>query len=95
MDIQSSINILQNVFKNQEKIHFINEHYWDELFELSKFLFWSKKDEFENNINKYLNLFDKLDSNKVNVISHEGYSNFSSNNFRIDEIFLRLKKISK
>ena len=92
----ASTFLQKNVFKNQEKIHFINAHYWDELFELSKFLFWSKKDEFENNINKYLNLFDKLDSNKVNVISHEGYSNFSSNpNFRIDEIFLRLKKISE
>ncbi len=92
----ASTFLQKNVFKNQEKIHFINEHYWDEFLELSKFLFWSENDEFENNINKYLNLFDKLDSNKVNVISHEGYSNFSSNpNFRIDEIFLRLKKISE
>ncbi len=92
----ASTFLQKSVFKNQKKIYFLNEYHWDDLLKFSKFLFWSKKDEFENNINHYLKFFDELDSNKVNVISHEGYSNFSSNpNFKIDEIFLRLKKVSE
>lgn len=92
----ASTFLQKSVFNNQKEIHFLNQFNWRELSEFSNFLFWSKDDEFENNINSYLNIFDKVNSHKINVISHEGYSNFSSNSeFRIDKIFLRLKKVSE
>ena len=53
-----------------------------------------------DNVNPLNNLekmaMNGLDEDKINVISHEGFTNFSSNsNFDINEIFERLKYVSE
>ena len=87
--------IQKNIFKNNNKIYFINDYHWDELMKFSKLIFWSQNSEFERDFRLQSEFLLNISEDKINVISHEGYTNFSSNpNFDTNEIFIRLKKIS-
>jgi len=91
----ASTFIQKNIFKNNNKIYFINDYHWDELMKFSKLIFWSQNSEFERDFRLQSEFLLNTSKDKINVISHEGYTNFSSNpNFDTNEIFIRLKKIS-
>ena len=92
----ASTFLQKNIFKSQKKINFINDHFYDELIKFTKFLFWSSDEEFNLKIRSYIKFLNNINDEKINVISHEGYTNFSSNpQFKIQLIFNRLKKISE
>ena len=92
----ASTFLQKNIFKNQKKINFINDNFNDEFIEFTKFLFWSDDEEFNLKIKSYVKFLNNINDDKINVISHEGYTNFSSNpQFKIQLIFKRLKKISE
>lgn len=92
----ASTFIQKNIFRGKKQINFINDIAWDDLLKFSQFLFWSKKKAFEDNIKMYTKFLNNISDDKVNAISHEGFTNFSSNpNFNINEIFQRLKYVSQ
>ncbi len=92
----ASTFLQKNVFKNQKNINFINDNNWEDLLKFSQFLFWSKNEEFKKGLSDYINFLKNLDEDRINVISHEGFTNFSSNSkFDINEIFERLKYVSE
>jgi hypothetical protein len=91
----ASTFIQKNIFKNKDKVYFINDYHWDEIMQFSKLIFWSENFEFEKNFIHKSEFLLNTPKDMINVISHEGYTNFSSNpDFDTNEIYIRLKKIS-
>ena len=86
----ASTFIQKNIFKNKDKVYFINDYHWDEIMQFSKLIFWSENFEFEKNFIHKSEFLLNTPKDMINVISHEGYTNFSSNpDFDTNEIYIR------
>ena len=72
----ASTFLQKNIFV-QKEFNFINS-YEENFAKLGKFIFFSNENEFEKNHKKYSLFLNEIDSNKINIMSSEAFTNFSS-----------------
>ena len=89
----ASTFLQKNIFI-QKEFNFINS-YEENFSKLGKFIFLTNEEEFKKNYKKYCLFFSKIDDNKINIMSSEAFTNFSSTrDFDLEKIYRRLHIIA-